>query len=115
MFAGCWADFYILALHTIISTSAKTPIVQFHGIILLRMQLMTRNLIEHFVVAISNVAPFIKSLSPITSNKLVSLFCVMSLPAYILANEYNNRMLSYVIEAITSLIQYFPILFSPPS
>jgi hypothetical protein len=32
LFSGCWADFFILALHLVISTSAKTPLVSFHGV-----------------------------------------------------------------------------------
>jgi hypothetical protein len=67
---------------------------------------LAANYIEHFIVCIANAAPLIKTLTAVAANKLVSLFSVMSLPAYILANEFNHRMLAMIIEAITSLIQY---------
>lgn len=65
MFTGTWVDFYILSIYTLITTTSKTQLGSFH---------------EHFLISLSNAAPYFKSVCSISANKMVTLFGLMSSP-----------------------------------
>lgn len=69
LFTGTWADFFTLSIYTIITTTSKSLLSPLH---------------EHFLMALSNVAPYLKSLAPISANKLVNLFQLMSSPGILI-------------------------------
>lgn len=58
------------------------------------------------ILTITNVSPYLKSLSVTSSSKLVGLFGSMSAPGFILADEANHRLVGYLLEAIGNIIQY---------
>jgi len=61
---------------------------------------------ENLLISIANVAPYLKSLTSIAANKLVSLFVSFTHPAFLFANESNHKLLFYLLEAFNDLIQY---------
>ena len=55
---------------------------------------------------LNNVAPQVTGLARATSSKLVTTFARMSKPSYFLANEINLVLLSNLMSAINSIIEY---------
>lgn len=88
---GNWGDFFILSIHLIVTTTARSSMASLH---------------DHLMLAVSNVASYLKSLSSATANKLLSLFNSLSHPAYLFGAESNHRVLIYLFDAINSIIQY---------
>ncbi|TPX35892.1 hypothetical protein SmJEL517_g01803 [Synchytrium microbalum] len=89
--AGCYGDFLILSIHHIITTTSRTPIATLH---------------ENFMITMTNISPYIKSLTVVTSNKLLSLFQSFSNPAFLLSAEPNHKLVFYMIETLNNLIQF---------
>eukprot|EP00049_Salpingoeca_infusionum_P023271 m.11221 g.11221 ORF g.11221 m.11221 type:complete len:829 (-) comp5685_c0_seq2:2831-5317(-) len=87
---GNHADLLLLVLHTLLTTRAG---------------FMT-HLYEILLTVIVNVTPYIKSLSLITSNKLVHLFQLFSTPKFLLASPNNNRLVFFLLESFNNLVQY---------
>jgi hypothetical protein len=88
---GCWADYFFLAIHTFITTTAKTQATTLH---------------ENFLIALTNVSPYIKSLTVVSVNKLMSLFTSYSNAGFMLANENNHKMIFYIIDIFNNMVQY---------
>ncbi|KAI9325207.1 high-temperature-induced dauer-formation protein-domain-containing protein [Zopfochytrium polystomum] len=92
MFAqGNFGDFLFLAIHAIITTTSKTPVASLH---------------ENFLITLTNVSPFVKSLTVVTVNKLLGLFMSFSNPGYMLSNETNHKMVFYVLDVFNNMVQY---------
>ncbi|KAJ3042122.1 cell wall biogenesis protein [Rhizophlyctis rosea] len=89
--AGCWGDFLVLAIYTLVTTSSRS-------------QLAT--LQETFMIVMTNVSPYIKSLTVTTSNKLLSLFNSFASPAFLVANESNHKLTFYLLEVFNNVVQY---------
>ncbi|TPX43247.1 hypothetical protein SeMB42_g04800 [Synchytrium endobioticum] len=89
--AGCYGDFFLLAIHHIITTTGRGPIAALH---------------ESFMISMTNVSPYIKSLTVVTSNKLLSLFTSFANPAFLLSAEPNHKLIFYMIESLNNLIQF---------
>ncbi|RUP45654.1 high-temperature-induced dauer-formation protein-domain-containing protein [Jimgerdemannia flammicorona] len=89
-FHGSYADFLIISIYILIATT--------------RGSLST--LYPALLLTITNVSPYLKNLSVVSSNKLVSLFGSFSAPGFILADEGNHRLVEYLLEAFDYVIQY---------
>lgn len=59
-----------------------------------------------FLTIICNVAPYCKSLSVTTCDKLVSLFEALSMPRYLYSAEHHPKLVRLLLETFNSLIQY---------
>ncbi|KAL0097800.1 high-temperature-induced dauer-formation protein-domain-containing protein [Phycomyces blakesleeanus] len=87
---GTYGDFLIISIFSLIATTRGT----------------LSTLYPALVLTISNVSPYLKNLSVTSSSKLVGLFSSISAPGFLLADESNYRLLSYLIEAFNNIIQY---------
>ncbi|UZJ57195.1 hypothetical protein CBS101457_006515 [Exobasidium rhododendri] len=58
------------------------------------------------IITMTNLSPFFKSLSILTSNRLLALFTSFSNPSFLLADEGNPRLIYYLLEAINLTIQH---------
>ncbi|KAJ1548807.1 hypothetical protein HK405_014744, partial [Cladochytrium tenue] len=79
------------SIHAVVTTTAKTPVANLH---------------ENFLIALTNVSPFVKSLTVVTVNKLLSLFMSFSNPGYMMSNESNHKMVFYILDIFNNMIQY---------
>ncbi|KAJ3039459.1 hypothetical protein HK097_002827, partial [Rhizophlyctis rosea] len=89
--AGCWGDFLLLAIYTLVTTPTRSPL---------------STLQETFLIVMTNVSPYIKSLTVTTSNKLLSLFSSFSSPAFLVASEGNHKMCFYLLEVFNNVLGY---------
>ncbi|KAJ3071204.1 cell wall biogenesis protein, partial [Quaeritorhiza haematococci] len=97
---GCWGDFLILAIYILITTTGSSSNKTSSAAAAMS------SLHEHLLIAMSNVSPYIKSVSVVTANKLVSLFAAFSSPVFLLANESNHKRIFYLVEVFNNIIQY---------
>ena len=88
---GCWGDFLFLSIHTLITSTGKTMVATLH---------------ENFLISLSNISPYVKSLTVVTVNKYISLFTSFSNPAFMLANETNHKMIFYILDIFNNMVQY---------
>ncbi|KAJ3189593.1 hypothetical protein HK101_008859 [Irineochytrium annulatum] len=88
---GCWGDFMLLSIHTIITTSGKTAMSTLH---------------ENFLISLANVSPYIKSLTVVSANKILNLFQSFSNPGFMLANETNHKLVFYLLDIFNNIVQY---------
>ncbi|KAI8833717.1 high-temperature-induced dauer-formation protein-domain-containing protein [Chytridium lagenaria] len=88
---GCWADFFILSIHVLITTTGKSPLSALH---------------ENFLICLANVSPYIKSLTVVSSNKLLNLFNSFSNAGFMLANESNHKLIFYLLDIFNNIVQY---------
>jgi len=58
------------------------------------------------IITITNLSPFFKNFSILSSNRLLALFSSFSNPSFLLADEGNPRLLYYLVEAINLIIQH---------
>ncbi|KAJ2043439.1 hypothetical protein H4S04_006760 [Coemansia sp. S16] len=84
------ADFMINTVYTLLSSS-KPHLVPVYSSLLLLMR---------------NVAPYLTQVSQTTADKLVSLFDIISSPAFIISEPYHVRWLIYLIEVFDYVIHY---------
>ncbi|KAI7892721.1 high-temperature-induced dauer-formation protein-domain-containing protein [Mucor mucedo] len=89
-FQGSYANYLILTIFSLIATSRGT----------------LSTLYPAFIKIITNISPYLKNLSALTSNKLVSLFSSMSAPGFLLADESNHHLIEYLLEALNNTIQF---------
>lgn len=62
---------------------------------------------ETLMIILSNVSPYLSGgLSVVSTNKLVHLFNMFAHPAYLMAGEFNHRLVFYIIGSINNIIQY---------
>jgi len=59
-----------------------------------------------FLTIMANVSPYCKSLSPVSSVKLVNLFDVFTSPRFLYAAEGNHVYVSLLLDVFNNLIQY---------
>ncbi|KAJ3401821.1 AAA ATPase afg3 [Chytriomyces hyalinus] len=88
---GTWADFIVLSIHIIVTSTSKTPIATLH---------------ETLLMTLSNLAPYMKSLTVVTVNKLMSLFAVLSNPAFLVSSEANHKLIFYLVDLFNGCVQY---------
>ncbi|KAJ2810385.1 hypothetical protein H4S07_002698 [Coemansia furcata] len=84
------ADFMINTVYTLLSSS-KPHLVPVYSSLLLLMR---------------NVSPYLTQVSQTTADKLVSLFDIISSPAFIISEPYHVRWLIYLIEVFDYVIHY---------
>ncbi|KAI9143779.1 high-temperature-induced dauer-formation protein-domain-containing protein [Paraphysoderma sedebokerense] len=89
IFTGCYGDFVIIALYTILTTSPHL-----------------HPLHSSIILTISNFIPLIKSLQTVASSKLLNLFSLLSSPGYLLNGEGNWVKLKLLLEGIESAVEY---------
>ena len=58
------------------------------------------------IITITNLSPFFKNLSILSSSRLVALLSSFSSPSFLLADEGNPRLIYYLLEAINLTIQH---------
>ncbi|KAF0344411.1 ubp5 interacting protein ftp10 [Gigaspora margarita] len=87
---GTYADYMIISIYALIASTRGT----------------LHPLYPAFVLAITNVSPYLKNLSVASSVKLVQLFSSFSSPMFLLADEGNHRLVGYMLEALNNIIQY---------
>ncbi|KAJ1732464.1 hypothetical protein LPJ72_003404 [Coemansia sp. Benny D160-2] len=84
------ADFMINTVFTLLSSSKPYLIPVYSNLLLL----------------IRNVSPYLTQTSQPTADKLVSLFDIISSPAFIISEPYHIRWLIYLIEVFDYVIHY---------
>lgn len=58
------------------------------------------------IITLTNVSPYFKNLSILSSNKLMALFGSFANPTFLLADEGNPRVLYFLIEALNNIVQH---------
>ncbi|KAK5941033.1 hypothetical protein PMZ80_006310 [Knufia obscura] len=89
-FRGSYADFLIISIHTLITTSKGRLDAIYPALLAI----------------ISNMAAYAQNLSMTTSTKLLQLFATMSSPSFLLANENNHALLQSLLEAINTMTEH---------
>ncbi|BFZ55743.1 hypothetical protein PYCC9005_002784 [Savitreella phatthalungensis] len=88
-FNGTYADFLIINIYTLVATSKGQLVALYPALFM----------------TLSNIAPHVKSLSVIASTKIMQLFSSVSQPSFLFANENNYRLLIYLVEFFTNIIE----------
>ncbi|KAI8321986.1 hypothetical protein GQ54DRAFT_260865 [Martensiomyces pterosporus] len=84
------ADFMINTVFTLLSSSKPYLIPVYSDLLLL----------------VRNVSPYLTQVSQTTADKLVSLFDIISSPAFIISEPYHVRWLIYLIEVFDYVVHY---------
>ncbi|KAJ1962421.1 hypothetical protein GGI12_002660 [Dipsacomyces acuminosporus] len=84
------ADFMISTVYTLLSSSKAYLIPVYSDLLLL----------------VRNVSPYLTQVSRTTADKLVSLFDIISSPAFIISEPYHVRWLIYLIEVFDYVVHY---------
>jgi hypothetical protein len=88
-FRGCYADYVILAVcYMVFANKGKL------------------SLNDSYLTIVANISPYIKGLSVVTSNKLLSMFDAVSTPAFLLQNHYNHALVFFLLDVFNNIIQY---------
>jgi hypothetical protein len=87
---GTYADYLILVLIQLIVDGQK------------RLD----SLWECMLTILSNVSPYIKTLTMITSTRLLKLSVTLSKKSWLLANEKNHRYIFFILETFNNILQY---------
>jgi hypothetical protein len=88
--ASTGADILIQAIYSLIASTKST----------------LSALYPPLIITLTNLSPFFKSLSILSSNRLLALFSSFSSPNFILADEGNPRLLYYLLESFNIIIQH---------
>eukprot|EP00005_Dracoamoeba_jomungandri_P002730 CAMPEP_0174260198 /NCGR_PEP_ID=MMETSP0439-20130205/9211_1 /TAXON_ID=0 /ORGANISM="Stereomyxa ramosa, Strain Chinc5" /LENGTH=781 /DNA_ID=CAMNT_0015344391 /DNA_START=28 /DNA_END=2370 /DNA_ORIENTATION=+ len=89
-FTGNYADYLILVFHKLL-VDGHAGLESLH---------------ECLLAILANVSPYIKSLSMVTSVKLMNLFKNLSRKKFLFANPRNYRYLFFMMEIFNNCIQY---------
>ncbi|KAI8877401.1 hypothetical protein K501DRAFT_337444 [Backusella circina FSU 941] len=89
-FQGSYADYFILTIFSLIASSKGS----------------LSTLYSALIKIITNISPYLKNLSAMTSNKLLVLFSSISAPGFLLADESNHHLIKYLLEALNNIIQF---------
>lgn len=89
-FNGTYADFLIISIFRLIATT----------------QGKLATLYPALILTISNISPYLTHLGVTTSTKLLNLFHSMASPTFILADENNYILTSYLLEAFNNIIHF---------
>ncbi|KAJ1817259.1 hypothetical protein LPJ75_001768, partial [Coemansia sp. RSA 2598] len=84
------ADFMINTVFTLLSASKPYLVPVYSNLLLL----------------VRNVSPYLTQISQTTADKLVSLFDIISSPAFIISEPYHVRWLIYLIEVFDYVVHY---------
>ncbi|KAJ2546131.1 hypothetical protein EV175_005713, partial [Coemansia sp. RSA 1933] len=84
------ADFMINTVYTLLSSSKAYLVPAYSSLLLL----------------VRNVSPYLTQTSQPTAEKLVSLFDIISSPAFIISEPYHIRWLIYLIEVFDYVVHY---------
>ncbi|KAJ1863453.1 hypothetical protein LPJ73_000513 [Coemansia sp. RSA 2703] len=84
------ADFMINTVFTLLSASKPYLVPVYSNLLLL----------------VRNVSPYLTQVSQTTADKLVSLFDIISSPAFIISESYHVRWLIYLIEVFDYVVHY---------
>ncbi|KAG5462194.1 MAG: high-temperature-induced dauer-formation protein-domain-containing protein [Olpidium bornovanus] len=104
-FSGSYADFLIIVSARGRSGTYLSCITTIHAIIS-KTQNRLAELPPTYLTVISNVSPYLKNVSVVSSNKLVQLLAVFSSPRMLLADEENHLLLRYMLEPFDCIIRY---------
>lgn len=63
-------------------------------------------LYDCLLTIIANISPYLKSLSMITSNKLLHLLEAFSLPTFLYSDSNNHHLVFFILEVFNNIIQY---------
>ncbi|KAF1798640.1 high-temperature-induced dauer-formation protein-domain-containing protein [Mucor lusitanicus] len=89
-FNGTYADFLIISIFSLIaSTQGKLS-----------------SLYPALILTISNISPYLTNIGVTTASKLLTLFHSMSSPSFLMADEYNFQLTSYLLETFNNIINY---------
>ncbi|CAF1370839.1 unnamed protein product [Adineta steineri] len=86
-------------------THADLLIIVFHKIIVSAHQRL-QPLYDCLLTIIVNISPYLKTLSMVTSNKLIHLLEAFSSPWFLFAASENHHLVFFLLEAFNNLIQY---------
>lgn len=89
-FNGTHADLLIIVFHKLITTGNY------------RLQ----SLFDCLLTIIVNVSPYLKSLSMVTSNKLIHLVEAFSTPWFLFSSSTNHHLVFFLLEMFNNIIQY---------
>ncbi|PLB35759.1 Hid1 family protein [Aspergillus candidus] len=89
-FRGSYADFLIMSVHTLITTSKGTLTAVYPALLAI----------------VNNLAPYVEHMSPAACSKILQLFSSMSAPSFLLANDSNHNLLTSVLESINSILEH---------
>ncbi|OJJ06965.1 hypothetical protein ASPVEDRAFT_141725 [Aspergillus versicolor CBS 583.65] len=89
-FRGSYADFLIISIHTLITTSKGKLNAVYPALL----------------AVINNIAPYVEHLVAETCSKLLQLFISMSAPSFLLANDSNHALLASVLESINAVLEH---------
>ncbi|KAL9549615.1 hypothetical protein MBANPS3_005114 [Mucor bainieri] len=89
-FNGTYADFLIISIFSLIaSTQGKLS-----------------SLYPALILTISNISPYLTNIGVTTASKLLTLFHSMSSAPFLMADEYNFQLTSYLLETFNNIINY---------
>ncbi|CAG8640195.1 11015_t:CDS:10 [Rhizophagus irregularis] len=89
-FHGTYADYMISSIYALIATTRG----------------MLHSLYPAYILTITNVSPYLKNLSVVSSTKLVHLFSQFTSPGFLLSEEGNHRLVEHMLEAFNNIVQY---------
>ena len=89
-FEGNHADVLILCLHQVIVDGHRN----------------LTQLYDCLLTIIANVAPYIKSISSVTSHKLLSMLRMFTAPKFLLMNPTNCELSLILMDALNNMVQY---------
>ncbi|KAI9469257.1 high-temperature-induced dauer-formation protein-domain-containing protein [Coemansia mojavensis] len=84
------ADFMINTAFTLLSSSKPYLVPVYSNLLLL----------------VRNVSPYLTQISQLTADKLISLFDIISSPAFIISEPYHVKWLIYLIEVFDYVVHY---------
>ena len=86
-------------------THVDLCIITFHKMIVDGMRSL-QSLYNCMLTILSNISPYIKTLSLISSLKLINLYEIFSSKKFLLSNLYNNQYIFFLLDIFNNIIQY---------
>jgi len=86
-------------------THVDLCIITFHKMIVDGMRSL-QSLYNCMLTILSNISPYIKTLSLISSLKLINLYEIFSSKRFLLSNLYNNQYIFFLLDIFNNIIQY---------
>jgi metal-responsive CopG/Arc/MetJ family transcriptional regulator len=90
VFSGTHGDLLIIVFHKLITTTGN------------RLQ----PLYDCLLTIIANISPYLKSLSMVTSTKVLHLLEAFSNPTFLFSNQTNYYLIFFLLEILNNIIQY---------
>ena len=95
----------LIEMPTVSGSVADLMILVFHKMIV-NSHRRLESLYNCFLTIISNVSPYLKTISLPACIKLLNLFEVFSTPRYLLAEKANHQYLFFLVDILNNIIQY---------